>query len=130
MRLRARYCRARPSPRFGSSTDLTAPKFDFRFTPESGLKSDISPCLFRAKSRSLPPTTRHPSTWAQQAPRRLGTTRKGLMLTEAAQFEMADFKDRCRNFCGKSTSHEQWPANILAEGAGRHHAGLRSRVVP
>jgi len=44
--------------RFGSSTDLTAPKFDFRFTPESGLKSDISPCLFRAKSRSLPPTVR------------------------------------------------------------------------
>ena len=37
------------------------------------------------------------------------------MLTEAAQFEMADFKDRCRNFCGKSTTHEQWPANILAE---------------
>jgi hypothetical protein len=31
---------------------------------------------------------------------------QGLMLTEAAQFEMADFKDRCRNFCGKSTSHE------------------------
>ena len=30
----------------------------FRFTPESGLKSDISPCLFRAKSRSLPPTVR------------------------------------------------------------------------
>src|ERR1700688_4604190 len=40
---------------------------------------------------------------------------QGLMLTEDAQFEMADFKDRCRNFCGKSTSHEQWPANILAE---------------
>src|ERR1700720_2488883 len=40
---------------------------------------------------------------------------QGLMLTEAAQFEMADFNDRCRNFGGKSTSHEQWPANILAE---------------
>ena len=40
---------------------------------------------------------------------------KGLMLTEAAQFEMADFEDRCRNFGGKSTTHEQWPANILAE---------------
>ena len=37
------------------------------------------------------------------------------MPTEAAQFEMADFKDRCRNFGGKSTSHEQRPANILAE---------------
>ena len=28
----------------GPTTDLTAPKFDFRFTPESGLKSDIAPC--------------------------------------------------------------------------------------
>ena len=37
------------------------------------------------------------------------------MPTEAAQFEMADFKDRCRNFGSKSTGHEQWPANILAE---------------
>ena len=25
----------------GSKADLTAPKSDFRFTPESGLKSDI-----------------------------------------------------------------------------------------
>src|SRR6266404_1573253 len=32
--------------RSGSTTDLTALKFDFRFTPESGLKSDISPCPF------------------------------------------------------------------------------------
>jgi hypothetical protein len=37
------------------------------------------------------------------------------MPTEATQFEMADFKDRCCNFGGKSTTHEQWPANILAE---------------
>src|SRR5258707_2240650 len=49
---------------------------------------------------------------------------QGLMLTEAAQFEMADFKDRCRNFCGKSTSHEQWPANILEIG----RASCRERV--
>src|SRR6266404_4441749 len=34
----------------GSSTDLTAPKFDFRFTPESGLKSDIGPRPVRATS--------------------------------------------------------------------------------
>jgi hypothetical protein len=32
----------------GSKADLTGPKSDFRFTPESGLKSDISPCPFRA----------------------------------------------------------------------------------
>src|SRR5882757_9194181 len=38
----------------GSSTDLTAPKFDFRFTPESGLKSDIAPC---PKSASKPQVT-------------------------------------------------------------------------
>src|SRR5258705_13238386 len=36
----------------GSSTDLTAPKFDFRSSPESGLKSDIGPCPFRATSGS------------------------------------------------------------------------------
>src|SRR5258705_5763134 len=34
----------------GSSTDLTAPNFDFRSSPESGLKSDIAPCPFRADS--------------------------------------------------------------------------------
>ena len=28
--------------RFGSSTDLAAPKFDFRSYPESGLNSDIA----------------------------------------------------------------------------------------
>ena len=38
-----------------------------------------------------------------------------LMLPEAAQFEMADLKDRCLNFHGESISHEQWPADILAE---------------
>src|SRR3954452_11958828 len=32
----------------GSSTDLTAPKFDFRSSPESGLKWDIGPCPVRA----------------------------------------------------------------------------------
>jgi hypothetical protein len=38
--------------RVGSSTDLTAPKSDFRFTPESGLKSDIRPCPVRANTGS------------------------------------------------------------------------------
>src|SRR5512135_669366 len=38
-----------------------------------------------------------------------------LLPTEAPQFEMADFKDWYRNFGSKSTSHEEWPANILAE---------------
>jgi hypothetical protein len=32
----------------GSKADLTAPKSDFRFTPESGLKSDITPFPFSA----------------------------------------------------------------------------------
>jgi hypothetical protein len=35
----------------GSKADLTAPKSDFRFTPESGLKTDIAPCPFGAKRR-------------------------------------------------------------------------------
>jgi hypothetical protein len=39
----------------GSSTDLAAPKFDFCCSPESGLKSDIRPCPFRAKPGSGPP---------------------------------------------------------------------------
>jgi hypothetical protein len=30
---------------------LTAPKSDFSFTPESGLKSDIAPCLKSANMR-------------------------------------------------------------------------------
>src|SRR6478735_6132829 len=35
--------------RCGSSTDLAAPKFDFRSSPESGPKSDIWPCPVRVK---------------------------------------------------------------------------------
>ena len=33
---------------YRSKADLTAPKSDFRFTPENGLYSDIGPCPFRA----------------------------------------------------------------------------------
>src|SRR5712675_2294374 len=33
------------------STDLTAPKSNFRSSPESGLKSDIGPCPKSAKCR-------------------------------------------------------------------------------
>jgi hypothetical protein len=33
---------------YAPKADLTAPKSDFRFTPESGLKSDIAPCPFGA----------------------------------------------------------------------------------
>src|SRR5260221_1180505 len=36
----------------GSKGDLTAPKSNFRSTPESGLKSDITPGPFRANSGS------------------------------------------------------------------------------
>ena len=36
----------------GSKADLTGPKSDFRFTLESGLKSDIAPCPFRANNGS------------------------------------------------------------------------------
>src|SRR6478752_9394568 len=37
--------------RNGSSTDLTAPKSNFRSSPESGLKSDIAPCPKSANRR-------------------------------------------------------------------------------
>jgi hypothetical protein len=33
----------RPDVADGSKADLTAPKSDFRYTPESGLKTDIAP---------------------------------------------------------------------------------------
>jgi hypothetical protein len=36
----------------GSKADLTAPKSDFRYTPESGLKTDIAPCPKSAKTGS------------------------------------------------------------------------------
>ena len=42
-----------PDVSLGSSTDLTAPKFDFRSSPESGLKSDIGPCPVRATTRLM-----------------------------------------------------------------------------
>ena len=35
----------------GSKADLSAPKSDFRYTPDSGLKMDIAPCPFRANRR-------------------------------------------------------------------------------
>jgi len=34
----------------GSKGDMTAPKSDFRYTPESELKSDIAACPFGADS--------------------------------------------------------------------------------
>src|SRR5712671_2137181 len=43
-------CIQPPDVRFGSKAALTAPKSDFRFTPESGLNSDIAPCPFRANN--------------------------------------------------------------------------------
>ena len=36
--------------RIGSKAALAAPKSDFSFTPESGLRADIGPCPFRATS--------------------------------------------------------------------------------
>src|SRR5665647_2791012 len=35
----------------GSDSDLTAPKCDFRYRPESRLNLDIAPCPFGARSR-------------------------------------------------------------------------------
>ena len=39
--------------RLGSTTDLTALKPDFRFTPESRLRADIVPCPVRANKRHM-----------------------------------------------------------------------------
>jgi len=38
--------------RVGSKAALTAPKSNYRFTPESGLKSDIRPCPKSANNGS------------------------------------------------------------------------------
>ena len=56
----------------GSSTDLAAPKFDFRSSPESGLRSDIGPCPFGANSGS---ETFHSITWSARARSNGGTVR-------------------------------------------------------
>ncbi len=42
-----------------SSTDLTAPKLDFRSSPESGLESDISPCPKSANMRLMHRSKQH-----------------------------------------------------------------------
>src|SRR6266851_966359 len=47
------------------TADITNCGFDDGFVP----KAEVYP------QQSVQPATRHPSTWAQQAPRRLGTTR-------------------------------------------------------
>ncbi len=53
----------------GSSTDLTTPKFDFRSSPKSGLKSDIGPCPVRANRRH------HSITSSARAMREAGRSR-------------------------------------------------------
>src|SRR5580700_253533 len=92
-----------------------------RSSPGNGHPQTRSACRKGAQKQKFTPNSPYSLL---RAIRRRGRSRhlavlaqpvQGLMLTEAAQFEMADFKDRCRNFGGKSTSHEQWPANILAE---------------
>src|SRR5258705_7269401 len=47
--------------------DLTAPKSNFRFTPESGLKSDIAPCPSCAKPGHRDRFTRSPRRYEQAA---------------------------------------------------------------
>src|SRR5258705_6660520 len=43
----------RSNVRRGSKAALTAPKSNFRFTPESGLRSDIAPCPKSANRRLM-----------------------------------------------------------------------------
>src|ERR1700693_4835547 len=46
--VRVRSVRVWPMSEVGSKPDLTSLKCDFRYPPESGLKSDIAPCLLSA----------------------------------------------------------------------------------
>ena len=47
----------------GSIAELTAPKSDFRSTPESGLKSDIAPCLKSADTVAKVDSCISPNFW-------------------------------------------------------------------
>jgi hypothetical protein len=53
-----------PNVAYGSKADLTPPKSNFRFTPESGLNSDIAPCPFcadivaKVENRTIPKISR------------------------------------------------------------------------
>ncbi len=49
---RRRYIWGTSDVRSGSKAALTAPKSNFRFTPESGLRSDIVPCPKSARNGS------------------------------------------------------------------------------
>src|SRR6266403_3353614 len=51
----------RPNVRGGSKAALTAPKTDFRYTPESGLKTDIVPCPKSATTRLMHRGKRRPT---------------------------------------------------------------------
>jgi hypothetical protein len=46
-------CWTRGDFRSGSKVDLMAPKSDFRYTPETGLRADIAPCPKGANKRLM-----------------------------------------------------------------------------
>src|SRR5258708_5921198 len=56
-------CPARTNVRVGSTTDLTALKPDFRFTPESRLRADIRACPKSANNGSRRLTTNIRPDW-------------------------------------------------------------------
>src|SRR5258706_5127922 len=65
--------------RVGLTTDLTALKPDFRFTPESRLRADIAPCPVRARNGRWRKITNH---WrATTRPARIALLRRGLSLS-------------------------------------------------
>jgi len=61
----------------GLKADLTTRKSDFRFTPESGLRADISPCPFRANNGSGPYYSMTSSTVASRPARTVNAKRFG-----------------------------------------------------
>jgi AcrR family transcriptional regulator len=123
-----------------SAADMTIGGFYKHFESKGALIEEVLPLTFKQSSaiwRQLserkyddpgPPIGRDRRLRAQGNFPTRGRSRhlavlaqpvQGLMLTEAAQFEMADFKDRCRNFGGKSTSHEQCRPTSLQRSSRR-----------
>jgi hypothetical protein len=112
----------------GSSTDLTAPKFDFRSSPESRLKSDMGPCpvradivakvflgwrtkILRAADAFYARRREGPYRFIQNRSRTSVVALKSDAAVEKSKDQLSrDFPRRsifdfCNNICQKATSH-------------------------
>jgi hypothetical protein len=89
------------------STDLTAPKFDFRSSPESGLKSDIASGPVRATNGLMRRSKRHlqsPILTAQEQAcfASSGAQKRSINGHFAVIFEKPRVAVQAQNFCFKS----------------------------